>query len=549
MTTAAAAAANESAISAACEDFYAREEPKGHCHCLGPNDNATASIAAAMASQRPSLTIHTQDRGGTSGLALLLRGGAYRGSMDNSAAERESAQLRCVQSAMRRLVQPLVDDGVRVRVFMTVYDNLNATALALLREPFGKHLATITTIAARESEQLTMTANALASFLAHCEEQREAFDAVLLTRLDLSFKMDVRALLGPPSQLRGIRFLWQELEAGTKWRFLWPAAYLGAFSSRLSSSDIAHLNLTLARQKRERSLVLTPPYWRSTHRTADTLHAFSFRLCRCFYRAVRMEMTRGWAATPRPASPEVPMHVVAWRPTPVTNHWLHKMQYHLWRAVQGHMGVLVPNGTFDSNPCSTTCMLNPVYDILPRMDWVVRSGICQSPDEFVYDPISQTLCCPSPDYCCPNSVLSCSDPNAILFDAAAAGAGRGVPRETIESGWRRHYLQRSGLMPKPNWSAPIPGTQWRRAISDAASRLAETACPSSEWSDGETGRTGCLFAMTEPSVQLVRDVWLHAPEWTTAWPVNDDESTTKSQATQALREASTPVGRRLRSDA
>ena len=52
---------------------------------------------------------------------------------------------------------------------------------------------------------------------------------------------------------------------------------------------------------------------------------------------------------------------------------MHKMWYHVHRATPSYIGFLVSNGTFDSNPCSTNCMLNPVYDILPRMSWIVHS--------------------------------------------------------------------------------------------------------------------------------------------------------------------------------
>ena len=43
-------------------------------------------------------------------------------------------------------------------------------------------------------------------------------------------------------------------------------------------------------------------------------------------------------------------------------------------------------------------MLNPVYDLLPRMQWVTDSGICQTMSDFVYDKASDSLCCPAPNY-------------------------------------------------------------------------------------------------------------------------------------------------------
>ena len=32
-------------------------------------------------------------------------------------------------------------------------------------------------------------------------------------------------------------------------------------------------------------------------------------------------------------------------------------------------------------------MLNPVYDLLPRMRWITVSGICQRMSDFTYDPV------------------------------------------------------------------------------------------------------------------------------------------------------------------
>ena len=59
---------------------------------------------------------------------------------------------------------------------------------------------------------------------------------------------------------------------------------------------------------------------------------------------------------------------------------------------------------------------NPVYDLLPRMRWVTDSGICQRPSDFQFDTKSQSHCCPSPNYCCPNSVTNCGAAGARLFD-------------------------------------------------------------------------------------------------------------------------------------
>ena len=76
-------------------------------------------------------------------------------------------------------------------------------------------------------------------------------------------------------------------------------------------------------------------------------------------------------------------------------------------------------------------MLNPVYDLQPRMAWVAQSNICQRATDFAYDAASDSLCCPSPNYCCPNSLNSCASPRAILFDALSSN----VSKEAIVGTW------------------------------------------------------------------------------------------------------------------
>ena len=93
----------------------------------------------------------------------------------------------------------------------------------------------------------------------------------------------------------------------------------------------------------------------------------------------------------------------------------------------------VISGQFDSNPCRATCMLNPLYDLLPRMQWVVDSRICQRREDFVFDEPSQSLCCPSPNYCCPNSLVSCAasapgSERAVRYDVLRAGVSPAVIR-------------------------------------------------------------------------------------------------------------------------
>ena len=91
-------------------------------------------------------------------------------------------------------------------------------------------------------------------------------------------------------------------------------------------------------------------------------------------------------------------------------------------------------------------MSNPLYEILPRGDWLRASGICQRDADFVFDPLSRSRCCPTPNYCCPNSVIDCSDPHAVRFNAASSG---GALASAITDAWprRQHPPYRWSVTP------------------------------------------------------------------------------------------------------
>ena len=177
------------------------------------------------------------------------------------------------------------------------------------------------------------------------------------------------------------------------------------------------------------------------------------------------------------------------------NRWLHRMLPQLARALQVNFSssewranrsfspqlqYLVPNGAFSSNPCAgSSCMLNPFYELLPRDAWVVESNICQSAADFVLDHATGSICCPSPDYCCPNSVANCSRPEAILFDAT------NVPASTLAHGWRKHYFARF------------------------RTRGPEKLCNASAW-NGAASYPDCFWTMNEQSVARVKKVWSQA---------------------------------------
>ena len=80
-----------------------------------------------------------------------------------------------------------------------------------------------------------------------------------------------------------------------------------------------------------------------------------------------------------------------------------------------------------------------------RQLWTVQSGMCMRPEDFIWDEVSRSICCPSADYCCPNSVVNCSSNRAIYFDAKDVSdsvLGRG--------GWLRHFASRFRYLSRPD---------------------------------------------------------------------------------------------------
>jgi len=120
---------------------------------------------------------------------------------------------------------------------------------------------------------------------------------------------------------------------------------------------------------------------------------------------------------------------------------------------------------------------------------------------------------PSPDYCCPHSVLDCNDPKAILFDAATANRGVPVPDHSITHGWLNHFLAKLDATHRPFTSNV---------------ELARSVCNASDWNGGHRGKWGCSnIAMTNTSVQRVRTLWERAPPYHgpngEKVPVDDDK--------------------------
>lgn len=320
--------AAEPAAAESCEAFYRREVLAGQCHCLTASDDVNQSLQRLLLTQARRTTIilgSEQERKGHGGLAVVLRGGAYRGLPSSSFASRIAAQMECSRSIERSVVRPFVSLGVRVHVHLAVYDNVNASLLSELFAPYATHVASISVLAARASHQLMSFANALSGLLEFCSDNSECYDAVLITRFDLRFKANFANLLGDVRLLRGVRYLWRELEQGGGWRFVWqPDEHLlrATCEGNVSASECGHAQARLwhesLRMVRQRNATFLPRSWKASWRTPDTLHFFQFALTPCIRNAVQYEMTRGW----KPHGGGTP--VIRSSTRVLTNHWFHR---------------------------------------------------------------------------------------------------------------------------------------------------------------------------------------------------------------------------------
>lgn len=345
-------------------------------------------------------------------LAVVVRGQAYRGRMrqtfsidaarDPADSERDAAQARCTRSIVEHIVEPFERSGHTVRLFLTLYEMTRGSRERLIAAYGAARVASVQTLHHKSTaSQILPVAAALADHLRWCRSHAESFDAVILTRHDIYLKADLYGLLGAANRIFGVRFLWHE--TGGHWRH--------------------HANPAIVRQTFQ-----VPPSscrqhcrdWRKVNaRTPDALVGFAGALTNCLLHAALAELLPPACVSMSLAPGICPIN------------FLHNVALQLRRAIPDGETQYLVRGGFDSNPCRATCMLNPVYDLLPRMEWVRASRICQSPSDFRFDPSSQSLCCPSPTYCCPNHLTSCDAPSAEHFDVISAR----VPIDAIERLW------------------------------------------------------------------------------------------------------------------
>ena len=468
------------AKAAQCEAYFDRTLPTGHCHCFPNNSthNAKLKIEDMMRKQNPSTEMRypaqTARFGG--GVAVILRGHAFRGSAHDSMSTRKAAQLECSDSIQRHIVSPFVQLGVRVHAYMVVYDTIDGTMLQDLTRAYQSHVVAVTTLSSKVAGQVVGLANAILAF----DEVRKQrgfgrYDAVVALRLDLRLKADLAPYLLDGTSLQedashqrsggsggmerrklpwltGIRFAWREI--GGDWRSAWfpTAQEFAAAPSLAVRKDMERVSYHM---QKVRDATFQPHHWMLNDRVPDTLMVWGGEFTRCLLGDVMLETTRNW----KPHEP------TKWH---VQNDVGHRLLWQLRNALAtgiprevdpntstpvGYLpwlGYLVRNGSFDSNPCRATCILNPLYDILPRQLWTVRSQMCTDPaKDFIFDNRSRSICCPAADYCCPNSIANCSDPRHTrdiqLFDAA------GVSDAVLGAeGWLRHFASRHRYLSRAN---------------------------------------------------------------------------------------------------
>lgn len=314
--------------------------------------------------------------------------------------DRDGAQVKCARSIVEQIIVPYERAGHRVSVFLTMYAAAWGNRSALI-DAFAPRVASVNTLQhASTASQILPLAAALTDLIGWTERFRTSFDAVVVTRFDAYFKSSLLELMGGAASVSGLWLLWRE--TGGHWR--------------------QHANPWVVNATFKTASVHYPSFprgfdWRRKNiRVPDVLLGFPAGLSRCFRQAALNEMF------PTHGCPNCPLN------------FLHNLMYQLKKVApdeHSRVGFLLPAAAFDSNPCRAACMLNPLYDLLPRMKWITESNICQRPSEFQFDATSQSLCCPSPTYCCPNSVKNCDAPDAVRFDAVSAG----VSDYAIEQLW------------------------------------------------------------------------------------------------------------------
>ena len=86
-------------LAAGCEAHFSAVTPTGRCRCLSSSDNALARLDTATDALRPRTELLQPHPRGHRGVALLLRGHAFREGA--SPAATAAAQRACAESVQR----------------------------------------------------------------------------------------------------------------------------------------------------------------------------------------------------------------------------------------------------------------------------------------------------------------------------------------------------------------------------------------------------------------------------------------------------------------
>lgn len=325
-------------------------------------------------------------------IAVVLRGD-MRGSVEET--------RKCAESVVRSFIEPCESgngpSGCDVDVFGIAYAGIeDEERMYNATEPFGEHLVQLVTMP-RESQQTAIVGGIQSVFdyfarhgsganatmrtttsepapstaLATTQAASELpYTAVVVARWDLYFKPDFPSLLRGqkllgPHATPGVGILWHEVQVVD-----WRQDPSGTFPTN---------NAELAEFKR----------------VPDAVSSFSGELAHCFMAMVK-------TLTPGALGHDI-----------VTTSG---------DASAPFVRYLLPHDVYDSNPLR--CMLNPIYDMLPRNNKLVEAGLCQKQEDFLVDSASGSQCCPAPGYCCPHTVKDCAGAGATRYEGELTDCGQ-----------------------------------------------------------------------------------------------------------------------------
>ena len=326
--------------------------------------------------------------GARQSMAVVLRG-------ELRAVGGSSEPTNCAASVRTHLLEPAAAADVAADVLIVTYESHALASVQALYEPW----LTVVALLPRNGSHQVPSAAAALRVLSHASPSSgaSAYDAVLLTRLDVVLKSDLHAVLtnarvlGRNAAPVGLRFVWREAPSDFR-RSAKLAAIFGDGHWSLSAGL-------------------------SAGRVGDVMHAFSSCVLRCFLSAMWSDAQLHNLHNIRVKVTSAISGAVARASRSITDGARADAE-----STNGTVGYLLDDGAYDSKPCRGVCRPNPLYALQHNEPHLAASGICQHAHQFEHDPISATRCCATPDSCCPLSVMRCSDPAARLFDAPVLGS-------------------------------------------------------------------------------------------------------------------------------